>query len=104
ASIIPSLPPAAGALGRVEDEHRAHARVVEPGIDAEQPRQARTHAGLFEELSHRTALRRFAVLHETGGEAPFAGARLVTALHQQDATRTLEDHAGCRHGIAIMDV
>src|SRR5262245_5930318 len=49
--VVPRAQPAARPLGGVQDQHRADARIVEAGIDAEQVADAAADAGLLAQLA-----------------------------------------------------
>jgi hypothetical protein len=83
---------AAGALGDVKDEHRPDARVVETGVHAEQRAESHLEPGLLPHLADRAMLRRLAVLHEAGRQAPRAGRRMPRG----PASRTPAAGAGLR--------
>ena len=88
---------------RVQDEHRTHARVVEPGVHAEQPGELGDDPGLLLQLTLRGLFGGLARLHEPGGQAPEPRARIEAATHQKHRTVTHQDDARGRHGIAVPD-
>src|SRR5436309_6459222 len=93
----------AGRIGGVEDQHRAHARVVDPGVDAMEAGEPRANPGLLAQLAHRAAGRRLAILEEARGEAPRAGPRRELAPDHQQLARARQDHPGGGGGVPVVD-